>query len=585
MNISKLFTISFLLLYYNLFAAELLSLHFYQKEEVSYLKMIFDKNHVNFKKFHITNDKQIIVDLLNVTAKEKIFRNINVSKFTGGIVLITPYKKPGTENDLRITIQLRENVRSIVDRSNRTITLQVENYFGVFSQALLHRTPGKPRGEDKTIHTPKSASTHDILANIVLSGKKRYIGEKISFNVKNISVSELLRSIANISGFNVITTKDIDKLEPMTLNLINTPWDHVLDTILSINKLIATKNNSILMITTLKSAIKNQKEEVESKKIITNKEPLVTKIFRISFAKIDSLKTILGDYSTKDKGTIATDERTNLLIVKDTAKVIEKMKRIVATLDSQTPQVLIETKIIEINERDSQSLGLSNGIQAGYDPFEVQETKGPGFSFSTASQYIKDGKSSQSTFGVVISGFKKLLNLNFDLELLETEARSKVIANPKVIMQNKETATIESTDSEIFSVLTGTDENNKKTFTPQAFQASIKLQVTPQVTNQGSIALDINITKGHFTQEAGTNPSTKTRNMHTNVLVPSGSTVMLGGIYEYSTSESHSGIPYLKELPLVGWLFRTSYNPALKKQEVVIFLTPRILENETTTSS
>ncbi len=567
----------------NLHAAELLNLDFHQEGEVSFLRMTFDKENVKVKKFHVTEDKQIIVDLIDVEAKERVKRAFDTSEFSGGVVFVSAYKKPESESDLRIALQLRDNVRSIVTRMKNSITLEIENRFGVFTEAQI--AEGKSfqekineEGTNFTrLHVPKSDSIDDILENLTLSGKKKYVGKRVSFNVKNVTVQDILRMIADSSGFNIITTKEIEGLPTMSLNLINTPWDQVLDTILNINKLVASKNGSILMITTLEKATADKKKEVEATQVAKKEEPLVTKVFPISFAKIADLQKILDGYLTKGRGNIASDNRTNSLIVKDIPGVIEKMRKIVEVLDTQTPQVLIESKIVEVNEKHAKRLGLTNGFQFGYDPFTLQNTEGPGFSFSTSSNY---DKTTNSMFGLVINGFNRVLNLNFQLELLEEESKSKIVANPKIITQNKEKATIESTDTQTFSIVTGTDDKGGNIYSPKDFEAKIKLDVTPQVTNDGSIALDIDVEKGHFTSEVGSNPSTRKRTMHTNVLVENGSTVMLGGIYEYLSSESHSGVPFLKDIPLIGWLFRTPYNPSTEKREVIIFLTPRVINQD-----
>ena len=164
--------------------------------------------------------------------------------------------------------------------------------------------------------------------------------------------------IASASGFNVILSKEVEKKPNVTLSLTNIPWDQALDTVLDLSKLVATKNGNILSITTLEQATLERQKELEARTITLKKEPLVTKIFPISFAKPGDLQKIVETYLTKDRGTVTFDDRTNYLIVKDTPGNIEKIKKIIDTLDTQTPQIQIEAKIVEMSEGYSRQIGF-----------------------------------------------------------------------------------------------------------------------------------------------------------------------------------------------------------------------------------
>ena len=176
----------------------------------------------------------------------------------------------------------------------------------------------------KGFNVPKSEKLEDILENLTLSGKKKYIGKKVSINVKDIKVEAILSLLSEASGFNIILTDEVSQLPPLTLSLVNVPWDQVLDTILGLNKLVATKNGVILMITTLEKATKDKEIEAKASELNRKEEPLVTKIFPISFTQTEEMVKILEQYSTKERGTLSTDVRTNSIIVKDLPVVIEK---------------------------------------------------------------------------------------------------------------------------------------------------------------------------------------------------------------------------------------------------------------------
>lgn len=583
----------FLSLSLSLFAAELKNIEFQQKGEVSQLIMTFDRADVKANRFAIAEDKQIILELSDTLATERVIRAFDTSEFSGSIVFVTAYKKPNSQNDLRIALQLRDNVRSIIERDENKIILNVENRFGVFSQAKIS---SKESFEDKIklgisdeVHVPKSEAIEDILENLTLSGRKKYVGKKISFNVKDLRVDDILKMIADASGFNIIITKDIKELPPLTLNLTNIPWDQALDTILGINKLVAKKNGAILLIDTLSNATRDKKLEVEARKLALKEERLVTKIFPISYAPTKDLTKILNEYLTPKRGKISEDVRTNSLIIKDTPEVMEKLKKIIATLDTQTPQVLIESKIVEVSEDHSRQLGLEKGVNFGYDPIGQTGSgkstvgdeaipgtdAGPGFSFSSASIF-----NAMTMLGLTVTQYGRLTNLDFQLQLMESEAKGKIISTPKVITQNKKKAKINTVDTTSYAVQTGTGDD--ATVTYEETEAKLTLEVTPQVTNEGAIILDIKMLKEQFSARPFPNapPNKQARDIDTSVLVENGATIVIGGIYSYEHLESHQGIPVLKDLPILGWLFRTPYNPTTNKREMIIFLTPRIINQE-----
>ena len=603
----KGFFLSVLVLAFNfisaLEAAEMKAINFTQKGEVSELEFIFDSSDIQASKFQVKEDKQIIVDLSNTTASAKVMRAFDTSQFSGGVVFVKAYNKPKNEKDIRVAIQLRDNVRSVLVRKPNRIILQIENRYGVFSQkkvednqSFKENVADISKAEAAKFSYPKSESTEDILENITQAGRKKYIGRKVSMNLKSVKPDEILKMIADTSGFNIIITEDVKKMEPISLNLNDVPWDQALDTLLEMNKLVAKKNGMILLVTTYESAAKERELEKKAKESVVELEPLLTKIFPISYAKISDLKTILSEYSSdkvaggssasgavgNKRGMISIDSRTNSLIVKDTAEVIERMKKIVELLDAQTPQVLIESKIVEVSESYSKQIGLDQGLGFGYDPFSASAgaPNAGSFSFSTAPD------ATRSLFGLSISRFNKLINLDFKLRLMESESKGKVISSPKVITKNNVPATITQDESTFYPVTTTTTAvSTGATTTATDFKAQsskLELAVTPQVTNEGSISLEVEVKKDSLLPSAsigGPQDEVK-RVVKTQVLVDNGATVVIGGIYTYSHTESHSGVPFLKDVPLIGWLFRTAYNPASIKKELIIFLTPRIINQE-----
>lgn len=566
-------------------AQEIKNVSFVQEGEVSKLIIEADQE-IPADRFHVTEDKQIILDLKNVKVSPKLLRGIDTSEFPGSAVYISGYKKPGTQNDIRYAVQLRDNVRSILTRKDNKIILSIENRFGVFTTQKIKTndtslTPDELVGDTVGLHVPKSTDIQDILENLTLSGPKKYIGKKISMNVRDIPIVDVLNMIVDTSGFNIIIDDEVKKKAPLTLTLTNVPWDQALDTIMSLSGLVAKKTSNILFIQTEAQALKEREERMKAENSKEFFGPTVTKVFLINYAKLEDIFKIVKEYGTPDDSSILMDERTNSLIVSDRVEKLEIIRKIIETLDTQTPQILIEAKIVEATESYSKRIGLSRGISFGYDPVRsgatIPAAVGPGFSFSTAPTANAPG-----ALGMTIGIYRRLLNLDLNLQLMESESKGRIISTPKVVTQNKKPATITSTEETSFRVQQPATGNSPALATFEKVQAELSLKVTPQVTNDGAITMEIDIAKSAFgTRPTADSPPDQTsRNVKTNVLVENGSTVVIGGLYQTSTLETQSGIPFLKDLPLVGWLFRSPYAPDTNKNELIVFMTPRIINQE-----
>lgn len=559
-------------------ANELKSVNFYQQGEISKLVFDFDSP-ADIEKIHNKQDKQLLLDMPNVKGNPRVLKGIDVSEFPGSCIFISGYYKPGKANDLRFALQLRDNVQSSIEKLGNKIIVSIENRFGAFdapikSQNIVTKEKIKSSSKSK----PKSYNTIDILENVTLSGQKQYVGKKISVNVSSMRPSELLKIIADASGFNiVIDEKEVDAKNPISLKLVDMPWDQVLDTVMGLSGLVAKRMDSILTVTSMEKFEAEQaakvKRESETKKL----EPLLTKIFPISYAKIEDLEKIITTYLTKDRGNLKIDKRTNYMIVYDTAETIEVIGRIVKELDSETPQVMIEGKVVELTEGNEKDLGLQNGLGINYAFAGRPATQGTGsFGLNTVS-------GSSGLLSVLITNVSRLINLDFKLNLMEKQDKAKIITSPKVITKHKEKANLVSATTQYVATpnasSTGLITN---TLTP--ISANVSLDVTPQVTNENSINLEINIEKSDFTNLVGQQTSTQSNKIQTNVLVDNGNTLMIGGLYKTNESESQSGVPILKDIPLIGWLFKTSYKPIKKKSELIIFITPTIMNTKGNTS-
>lgn len=566
-----------------LWSQEIKTVNFVQEGEISKLIIEADKQLVA-DRFHVQEDKQIILDLRNVKISPKLLRGIDTSEFPGSTVYISGYKKPGSQSDVRFAVQLRDNVRSILEVKNNQVILNIENRFGVFSRDKIGNVEAKRSSlqteiEDTvTLNVPKSDSVEDILENLVLSGPKKYVGKKISINVRDMAATDILRMIVDAAGLNIIMDPSAATSPELSLTLTNVPWDQALDTVLRLSGLVADKSANILMVKTKKAAEEERDQKIKEEDQKIDLIPRLTKVFLINYANLDDLEKIIKDYINEKESSLQKDVRTNSLIIRDTPEGLERIKKIIDVLDTQTPQVLIESKIVEATENYSKRIGLQRGISFGYDPVsQYGDAVGPGFAFSTAPTANAPG-----FMGATIAIYKRLLNLDFNLQLMESEAKGRIISTPKVVTQNKVEATITSTEETSYRVQQQATGNNVALATFQKVSADLTLKVTPQVTNSGAVIMDIDLKKSAFGARPTSDspPDQTSRNIKTKVLVDNGSTIVIGGLYQTSTLETVSGIPFLKNLPLLGWLFRTPQAPDTTKNELIIFMTPRVMNTE-----
>ena len=538
--------------------------------------------------------KQYVIDIKDATVTSKVMRPIDTSEFASSLIYVSGHEKG--PNDVRFTLQMRDMVPIKSETQGNNLIITINNNKSVGSNSIDTSNSSQTRSQDsntpnvesvenevdpdgQVINSPKSAAVVDILDNLTLSGKKKYVGKEISIDVKSMKIVDLLKIIADTSGFNIFVEEDAASKPPMTLTLNQVPWDEALDTILTINKLVATKYNNVLTISTIDKALADKKKKLEDQKATEEQVPLVSKIFSISYANIDELMTTIRDYQTPIRGKITKDNRTNRIIVKDTAENLEKIKKIVELLDTATPQILIEAKIVVARESYLKDIGIG-ALNFAYNPLKEitggdADSPQSGFAFNSLTT-----PQAPSLIGFTVDKYKKLGNLNLQLRLMESQSKIKVVSSPRVITQNKQSATLTSTDET--SYITSNVSNGVVTQNYSTTSVAVSLNVTPSVTNDGAIALTVSINKSTFGNRiAADAPPNKTNNqISTNVMVDNGSTVVLGGLYEVDEDETEVGVPWLKEIPVLGWLFRNSYSPSKNKKELLVFITPRIINQE-----
>ncbi len=418
--------------------------------------------------------------------------------------------------------------------------------------------------------TSVATGTHEVE-----SQEKRFTGEPISLELKDADIKDVLRTFAKITGLNVVVDPDVSG--SVTVNLENVPWDQCLDIILRINRLDYVVENNVLRVARIERLTQEKSQQAAFRKESENAKPMRTVTKTLSYAKAGAVKGVLTSQSfiLSDRGTVVVDERTNTLIIRDSGDRIEGVLNLIDSLDQPNPQVTIEARIVETTRTFSQALGMTWGYTALADAAHGTTTslKFPNSITSTGNVNLAvPGNGIISlTMGDILDSF----NLNFTLDAAESNGLVKIVSSPKVTAQNNEKAHIQS------GVMLPIQTVANNTVTVQYIDATLSLDVTPQITAEGTVLLDIDLKKREplsgINLQGGTNAPISTRDAKTRVMVRDGGTTVIGGIYQLTDNDQRNGIPGLSKLPIIGALFRNN-TVSTQHDELLIFITPRIIK-------
>lgn len=432
---------------------------------------------------------------------------------------------------------------------------------------------------------------------------KEYEGERVTLNFQDIETRAVLQLLAEISGRNIVVSDTVQG--NVTLRLNSVPWDQALDIVLTTKGLDMRQNGNVIIVAPAEEIAAREKADLEAKQAIQELEPLFSEFLQVNYAKASDLAALIkeGENSLlSDRGSVAIDERTNTLLVQDTVDRLRDVRRLVQTLDIPVRQVLIESRIVVVNDDFSRELGVRLGLTA------VQENSSDGLFSVTGTSAGSDVITASALenladtgqpFPVEAPAVNNRYNVNLpvsnpagqialaildsdyivDLELsaLQAEGRGEIVSTPRVITANQKEALIEQGVEIPFQ-----ESSSSGATTTQFKKAVLSMSVTPQITPDDNIIMDLVVNSdsvGELVASAtgGFVPSIDTREIRTQVLVRDGQTVVLGGIYETERREVANKVPLLGDIPGVGALFRSTQNVA-NKSELLIFVTPKILE-------
>lgn len=503
-------------------------------------------------------DNRTVLDMSNVTLEAPLPKAQSPLK---GI------RSGKYKNKTRIVLDMKE-------KTSFTVT-SIED-----SVIVLFQLPEKEKYAAKTSEGETKVA-EVAMKNSAASAEKpaeegKYKGQKISLDFQDADIGPIFRLLADISGYNFVIDPSVKG--KITLKLMNVPWERALDIILQTFGLGKSVEGNIVWIAPIATFTKISEDKTKAKAAEEIAEDITQEILRINYATAGDISAAITNAKlvTKDRGSITMDTRMNALIIKDTQKNINKIKELVKIMDIAKPQVMIEAKIVEVGSDYSESLGIRWGGQTGDGKPSVGfgDVKINSGTFSVNTPIVTAGSSTTNPGGVLglSLGSANSVQVNLSLSALESVSQARTLSNPKILTMDNESATIQQ--GQTFFVPTTSSEGTKT----EEKTATLSLTVKPKITPDGYIQIDILATDDALQAgTAGASAVINKKSLTTKALVKNGETLVLGGIYKTSTTETEEGVPLLSKIPIFGWLFKKKDQTGPNVKELLIFITPTIV--------
>lgn len=517
---------------------------------------------------------RVVAVFKDTSLPAELMRRLDVNDFATPVTTVDTLR---TNMDTRIVISASGKYEQLAYQSDNEFTIEIN-----------------PAPEDSEAESSLFSET------------KEYEGQRLTLNFQDIETRAVLQLLAETSGKNIVVSDTVQG--NVTLRLRNVPWDQALDIVMTTKGLDMRQNGNVIMVAPAEEIAARETADLEAQLAIAELEPVYSEFLQVNYAKAADLSGLIegadGGTMLSDRGSIAVDDRTNTLLVQDTAERLQDIRRMVRTLDIPIKQVLIESRIVVVNDDFSRDLGVRLGVTGfNEDNNDLIVTSGTGTGTDTMIGSALDNladPANGTVYPIEVPSLSNRYNVNVpiadaagrfslavlgsdylvDLELtaLEAEGRGEIVSTPRVITANQKEARIEQGVEIPYQ-----QSASSGATTIQFKKAVLSLTVTPQITPDNNIIMDLRVHKDNVGEIistgglGGTVPSIDTRAVETQVLVADGQTVVLGGIYETERRESIKKVPFLGDIPFAGALFRSKQRVD-NKAELLIFVTPRILE-------
>jgi type IV pilus assembly protein PilQ len=557
--------------------------------------------------------ERVDLKLMHVVLPTKLQRILDTRAFKGPILDVATYLDSADPTIVHVEVHKDPNAQGGVIRSGKRL---VWAFRAPTQRAVANAAPAtSPNKVRWSAHGVAAAASPAPTGGAAASAgagsqyqyvdpyygtrrrKRRYTGRKINLTIKDADILHVLTFLAKEGNINIITSEDVSGT--VSFHFENVRWDLALEMVLKSKGLDYVKEEGVYRIAAADEIAKEFERELEKRQKLGEFKQLIVKLIPLNYADAKKISPRVEEILSS-KGSVGVDQRTNTLIVKDIEEHVVAAEDLVRRLDTQTPQVLIEARIVESTDDFSKELGVqwggghtmapvygnetglmfpaTVGIAGGADDplaptFGLVNTEQPNFAVNMPAAA---GLGSGGALSLSLASISGASTLQLRLSAAEEKGRVKIISSPRVSTMDNVKASIEQGVSIPISVVSANGVNT------QFFQADLKLAVTPHVTPEGTISLKVDLTKNEpdfGNRGASGNPTIRRKEAHTQLLVKDGETAVIGGIYTRNTAQQRRTIPFFGNIPLLGWLFRQK-NYVDKRSELLIFITPRIVNRE-----
>ena len=560
----------------------------------------------------ITGANSISIAFTNAKLPKHLERHIDTGQFTSAVNVIYPRPMQGVPTAVEFYIEMREMVPYHIATEGNAVYLDFDSSMvppvepiklGKPAAVVEERGPEIPAPAPEEVAPPPAPepmagpappTVVEVEEEMAVTEKvpvieaagpmpspdmpKAYTGQKISLDLQEVDIRNVLRLLADVTGKNLVVEPGVSG--KVTLKVDNVPWDQVLELILKINELDQVMEGNVIRIATaakIKAELERKKEEVEAQKELMaaarDLGEISTEYLQVNYADVGDISAQIENVKS-ELGTVSVDNRTNLIIYSDFPKRIETAKEILARLDKATKQVMVESRIVSATTNFSRNLGVS--WNAGYTANSLAGRLGgsPAFDLAVAAPTAAVG-----TFGLAFTralGVNNILDLDMQLDALENAGEGRVISSPRIFTLDHVQAMIQQGDQIPYPQRT--EEGTISTaFAP----ATLSLTVTPHITPDGKVRLEVLAKRDQadFSRTVQDVPAIRTQEAQTELLVNDGDTIVIGGIVIQDTEWSEDRVPFLWRIPLLGWLFKNRQIND-EKSELLIFLSPSIIADQ-----
>lgn len=560
-------------------AAKVVDVRFEPKDGFMRLVMVLDSESIDAKNEDGSEANLPVLRLSNTTLPSSLERTLDVSEVAAQVVgAISTYSDGG---DTIIAANVAQGTEHRHWKKGNRLMWDFRN------------TRAKPQAYQEQATAGFTAATTAVQTAATLApSKKAYTGRRINLDLKDAEIDNVLRLLADVSKLNIVAADDVKG--KITIKLTNVPWDQALDIILRAKQLDKTRNGNIIRVAPIEVLRKEEELRIERAKSRIELEPLSVRLVPVSYAVAGEIKPQVSALLSP-RGKVNIDIRTNVLVVEDIAEVLLKVERLVRTLDTQTPQVLIEARIVEARSNFSRDLGVQWGgnvsatqgfgtatglgfpnnirIAGGADDLQNNQVQGvvnnPNFAVNLPATV---GSGTGGALGFVFGSVGGSALINLRLSAAESIGKVKIISAPKVVTLDNKEAKIVSGEQVPITVITANGPSTR--FIP----ANLELVVTPHVTQDGSILMKVSAKKNEISDRRDNLgvPGIITKEAETEMIVKDGDTAVLGGIYKRQAQENKAYVPWIGEVPVLGWIFKKTTRTDAR-DELLIFISPRIV--------